>query len=483
MTSDGPGTPWAPSGKEGGLWLLAGKREGPAPTTASGAADFSVPANPALAMVPQTEGINPNRKYGLPELIDIAQRNNPATREAWQRARSAALAVGMVEATYLPIITASAIGGRQTVQTPLPVPVGTERYLQANVSGVNAVVALQWLIFDFGQRAAISDAAKEAAMAANVLFNFEHQKLIFEVTSAYYTYGASLADLAIARQTVGNSQSIAAAADARFASGTGTSIEVAQARQLAAQSRLRLVEAEGRERTSYQVLVAAMGIHSPVRLNVEDARNRRLPTPSNVPLDSMIRLALTQRPDVIAAYSAVAASQAGVRAATAEFMPKVYVAGTVGTGHGSFSINNLPGIGEQADGAGILVGATVPLYDGGLRSAQLAQAQSRAAAAESLFHRTQTAAITEIVAASNALRTALESYKAASELASAANLTYDATVDAYKNGVGTVTAATAASTGLLDARQAQADTHAAALISAATLAFAVGSLTSRDAVR
>ncbi len=34
--------------------------------------------------------INPRKIYGLAELIDIAERNNPDTRVAWERARQAA---------------------------------------------------------------------------------------------------------------------------------------------------------------------------------------------------------------------------------------------------------------------------------------------------------------------------------------------------------------------------------------------------------
>jgi len=45
-----------------------------------------------------------------------------------------------------------------------------------------------------------------------------------------------------------------------------------------------------------------------------------------------------------------------------------------------------------------------------------------------------------------------------------------------------VDAATAADTALLDAREAQAEAHAAALIGAVNLAFAVGSLTSRESL-
>lgn len=482
MASPGADQPWAPNGDEDRLWSAQSEPSAPAPSTPGGAADFRVPANPALATLPSSPDLDSRRTYRLPELIDIAQRNNPSTRAAWERAREAALAVGMVEATYLPLITASVIGGRQSVEQPLPIPVGTQRYFETTAEGVSSAVALQWLVFDFGQRAAVADAAKQGAIAASVLFNGEHQKLIFDVTRTYYAYGASVTKSRIARDTLRNSQAIRAAAEDRLSHGLATTVEVAQARQQVAQSELRRVQAEGQERDAYQLLIAAMGINAMLRIHVGDDGKRRLPDASNVPLDQMIKLALSQRPDVVASYSAVQASRAGIKAAEAEYLPKVFVSGAVATGQGNFNANGLPTIGQQATGSGVLLGATVPLYDAGLRAAQLKQAQSRAAAAESGFQRMQTLTVTEIVAANNALRTALESYRAASALTSAASITYDAALAAYRNGVGTVTAVTAADSGLLDARQAQADAHAAALIGAANLAFVVGAMTSRDAV-
>ncbi|MBB3773515.1 outer membrane protein TolC [Angulomicrobium tetraedrale] len=485
MAAPAADRPWKPTGHEDGLWSAQQPAPAPAANATGGpapVADFSVPANPKLAELPQAVEVDPRHSYRLPELIDLAQRNNPATRVAWQRAREAALAVGMVEATYLPLITANVVGGYQSVSSPLPVPVGTQRYFDTTAEGVSPSIALQWLIFDFGQRSAVADAAKQGAIAANVLFNGEHQKLIFDVTRSYYLYSAAVTRTKIARQTLRNSMAIRDAAEERLAKGLATTVEVAQARQQVAQSELRRVQAEGQERDTYQVLLASMGVNATLPIHVADAGERRLPDAVKVPLDQMITLALAQRPDVIASYSALAATRSGIKAAEAAYLPKVFVAGAVATGQGSFNANGLPGIGQQATGSGVLIGATVPLYDAGLRAAELKQAQSRAAAAEGTFHRTQTAAVTEIVAANNALRTALESYRAATALTSAASTTYDAALEAYKNGVGTVTVATAADSGLLDARQAQADAHAAALVGAANLAFVVGAMTSRDAV-
>jgi hypothetical protein len=64
--------------------------------------------------------IDPARQYDLPELIDVAQRVNPETRIAWERARQGAIAVGLVESEYFPTLALSAFGGYQSL--PLPAP-------------------------------------------------------------------------------------------------------------------------------------------------------------------------------------------------------------------------------------------------------------------------------------------------------------------------------------------------------------------------
>ena len=79
--------------------------------------NFSVPPNPLVAELAAPPSIKSEHTYSLPELIDIAQSQNPDTRIAWQQARQAALAVGMGEAIFLPIISASVIGGYHRTTT------------------------------------------------------------------------------------------------------------------------------------------------------------------------------------------------------------------------------------------------------------------------------------------------------------------------------------------------------------------------------
>jgi outer membrane protein TolC len=138
----------------------------------------------------------------------------------------------------------------------------------------------------------------------------------------------------------------------------------------------------------------------------------------------------------------------------------------------------LPDIGNQSSRAGMLVVASVPLFDGGLRAAQFKNAQSVANAASETFRKVQLDAVTEIVVASNALKTALAANTAAIKLVQTSSTTFDAALESYKNGLSTITIALEANNGLLDAKLAQSDAQAAAQIAAANLAFFTGALTS-----
>ncbi|MFG1419221.1 TolC family protein [Xanthobacter sp. V0B-10] len=491
-----PSEPWTPPAQAASVQAASAEAPshqdapaqgpgGPQEQAAAGASappvrDFSVAPEPAVAEMKATPDIARDRPYGLSELIDIAQNQNPQTRVAWQQARQAALATGMVEATFLPYISANVIGGYQKLSAPLPVQVGSEKNLTTSIDGISPQIALQWLVFDFGQRNALADAARHNANAANVLFNGVHQKIIFDVTRAYFLYGAARSRVGLAEQNLANSRRIEDAAQERMQKGLGTTVEVAQARQQVAQARFGLVQAQGGERDAYQGLLAAMGVSPMTELRVKVANGRRLPESVDVPTEKMISAALARRPDVLAAYSVVNATRSGITAAEAAFMPKVFLGAVAATGNTSLSATGLPTIGQQSSASGVMVGATMPIYDGGLRAAQLKNAESLADATEATFQKAKDAAAREIVVSAHTLRSALASYRAATALAEAAAVTYDAALDAYRSGVGNITVATAADSGLLTARQAQADAHAASLVAAANLAFVLGAMTSRE---
>jgi outer membrane protein len=192
-----PDRPWVPPTTESGE-IIAGKPQAP-PT----AKDYVLPANPALGKVPSPPGVEAAKVYSLSELIDLAESRNPGTRIAWNEARRAALAAGVAESAFLPNITATAIGGYQG-SSGHQTANGTGFKSNSSLDGSVSAVSLQWLLFDFGQRAAVVDAAKQGSVISNIAFTAVHQELIYSVTVAFYNYAAAQARLATATQSLKN---------------------------------------------------------------------------------------------------------------------------------------------------------------------------------------------------------------------------------------------------------------------------------------
>ena len=106
----------------------------------------------------------------------------------------------------------------------------------------------------------------------------------------------------------------------------------------------------------------------------------------------------------------------------------------------------------------------------------LAQSKHEEAAA-ALKERTDQA-LREVALAYDQVDTGLQQNDAAMALQTASEAAFHSANDSYAHGVGTLTDATSAQTGLATARAAVARAHAQSLISAAALAFATGELTS-----
>ena len=476
-----PDQPWQPATGADGAIVFGKPR---AANTAS-ASSYLLPPNPALAAVSSPpSSIDPQHAYTLAELIDIAQSSHPQTRIAWDDARRAALAEGIAQSSYLPHVSASVIGGQRSSRGNQSGD-GASLDGSSSSSGAVSALSLEWLLFDFGQREALVEAAQQTSIASNIAFTAAHQRVIHEVCIAFYANDAARARVANTARSLKNAEEIEAAADDRYRHGVGTVIDVAQARQATAQARLAHVQAQGRAQDAMLALVTAMGVSPLTRFDVADVSGRTLSKASLQPVERIVSDAISRRPDVLGAYAAEKASEAAARAAEADFKPKIFMSATGAYASGHLDVSAVPPVGQQSGtfnlsgghwGSTVLLGVTVPLYDAGLRKSTLGQARAAADAATAMSERVRDEAVRQIVMAQNALETSLEANEAAQALESAARVNFDAAFDAYGHGVGTTTAVTLAATQLLQAQEAVIDAHSGALSAAATLAFATGAL-------
>lgn len=479
MAPPEPDRPWSPTiDADAGALTAAPASASTLPTSG-----YVLPPNPAAASLPPTT-INAERVYNLADLIDLAESTSPDTRIAWNDARNAALAAGIARSAYLPRISATALGGKQIDRGRSSV-LGDSIGQNNSLTGAASVLSLEWLLFDFGGRDALVEAADQGSVIANIAFTGAHQKLIHAVSLAFYAYSAACARAESTTASLKDARDIEAAAEGRKKHGVGTIIEVVQARQLTAQAELAKVSADGNKSDAYLALLAAMGISPLTHIRIVDVSTRALPTDIDQSLDHVLANALERRPDVLAAIAAQKAADAGVSAAKADFMPKVFVSAAGNHTSGNINLSALPAVGDQAPtvnlsnhhwGASIIVGVTIPLYSGGVRDAALAQARNRADSAAEVLERVKLSAAQEVVMANSKLQTSLAAVAAARALLEASQTTYDAALAAFRHGVGSSTDILSAERQLLDAREATVDARSMALSAAATLALACGTL-------
>ncbi len=456
--------------------------------------DAPLPHGSFVLMPDQEAGVLPvapaklgmDREYDLPALINIAESANPAAQIARENARNAALGVHTVASTYLPVITASALGAYQG-ENGQNGALGTTIHNAGNALGNVEAVSLEWLLFDFGGRKSFVAAAKKLDTASDVLSVGVHQQIAYGVSLAYYSYIAAEQRRSAVAESMGNAQEIERAAEERYAHGQGTVVEVAQGRDLVAQTQLSLVTAQGDEQQAYATLLTAIGVSPLITIRIAPLVRRPLPAADSASIDVIVRAALARRPDVLAAYNGVLASQASVKAAEAQDRPKIFLAATGAYVSGQLGITAVPPIGEQLPtlnitnsqwNGTILLGASVPIFDGHRRANAIRQAKNDEDKAASTLTQVRLNALRDIVSAQIALRNDIAANRAAASLKSTAQILYDSTLDAYRQGVGTVTASAEAENHLFQANLTEENAYTSALSAAARLALAMGTLES-----
>src|SRR6266446_3068849 len=436
--------------------------------------------------------INPRKVYGLADLIDIAQRNNPETRVAWERARQAAAAVGLSESAYYPYLVASAAAGYDRAFIPFPtLAVNPTQLVSKGLGAVQitgggslvtearvyrAELNAKWLLLDFGERTAVVRAARERLMMANVGFNGIHQKIVFEVTDRFYKLGTARQKVLVSQSALEAAQTVEQAVQARIDNGLATKPELLQAVQQTAQSAFDVEATVGVESDARVALVESIGILPTVALKVADLGQGPPLAEADRSVNELIKQALAQRPDLVAKLANVHAKEDEIRKVRAEYYPKVAFSGHASETELDVSIANSPYFGDTKPTFGAFLTMELPIFDGFARQRQMDMAQAELRAAESELAGARDAAVREVWKAYTDFRTALRKQDSATKLVTASQNAFDAVLESYQHGLSTYPEILNAQRNLTSARSVSYDTQAAISTSATELALSVGNL-------
>jgi outer membrane protein len=418
----------------------------------------------------------PHKQYDLPALIDLAERENPKTREAWEVARAAAASIGLAESAYLPQLSLQAIGGFQHVPLPMPKTLVPAGYFVSDSREIIPALALKWLLFDFGRRDAQLQAARADSFVANVAFTGAHQQLIFEVSQSYFDLGAARGRLHAAQNALSTAITTQDAAIAKQSNGLATVVAVAQAQRQTAQARYRLAAAEGTERTARANLVAALGVPAATEIEVVDSAELPLPSAPADGVSKAVDQALAHRPDVIAALGKVDAAEAALRGERRAYYPQIEFTGQAFQNIGSLSSDGGPYSSINRPGQSVFLSFSVPLFDGGMRRSRISMADAKAREAQEQLAAARDTASQQVVRAYNGLLTSLAEYDAATVLSQAAHTAYDAALRSYRQGVGTYTDVATEENAVVQGDTQVEDARANAHTAAAALALSMGAI-------
>ena len=415
---------------------------------------------------------DPLKVYTLPELVDVAEQNNPDTRVAWENAKARAADVGVSKASLYPTLAALALADTSRSQIFF-----FPNYIRQTSGTFSPVLVLDYIIFDFGKRLQEVAISRSNLLAANFLFNDTHRKIIFQVMAAYYRVLNSKGQEDAQEANLKNAQTVQDAAEARLHEGLATLPDVLEARNATAQADYDLQAAIGATEIAHGDLANALGISPTNKFQVETIQTLTIPQDLTDTVETSIDRALAQRPDLMQRVEQLRASGAEIKAAKTAYLPTLSLDGSGGLAHTYAQQNLAPGLySPNQETWDARLSLTWNLFDGFARESRLARAKAdqKQAAAEVDAIRDQVE--NQVWAAYSTARTALRQQKAAAALLASASESYDAALQSYNYGVRSQIDVVSAQRALAVARTADVSARTQLLTGIAALAFETGDL-------
>ncbi|GGA02380.1 TolC family protein [Dyella caseinilytica] len=414
-----------------------------------------------------------DRVYTLPELLTIAMDINPGTREVEQEAIQANLAVQLAKTQYSPQLDVKALGGIQHTPAAIPQIVSAKGYFVSSTREVFPSLELKWLLFDFGRRKGQIEEARHNASAAQSGLLGAQEKLVFDVSEAYFEATSAQGQVRAAQKALEAAQLTEQAVADQKKHGRATVVQLAEAQRETAAMHLAVTKTTGAADTAFASLVATIGLPPETRFEV--APSSEAPAAGTLaPLRELLDEALQSRPDVLAATDKVAASDAKIDTARAAYRPTISLSAQVLQNIGEISSDGSPYSSINRTGNALFVSFDWPLFDGGARATNVSLAVSQKTEAEDALAETKDTASQQVVQAYNNLKTSLDNRNQALAYTHASEVAYQASLDSYRRGLTSVTELTSNEAVLAQAEASQEDANASVSIAQAALNLAIG---------
>ncbi|WOO39798.1 TolC family protein [Rubellicoccus peritrichatus] len=400
----------------------------------------------------------------LPILVDIALENNPTTRTSWFAAKSVAAQYGDSLSDYYPSVTLNGTLTRERLKNQFLA--NSEFYRTFYGPSLDVT----WLLFNFGEREALADAAREALYAANFDYNQTYQDVVLDVITAYFNLNAANATLEATEALLANSEATYEAARKKLKSGLGTKQDalrsLANVKSAEAQQQQDIANIEEARANLANVLGIQVGAYLEIVPPAEP--------PSFEGIDSdvskMLAVALENRPAVLSAYASVREADANLDAARSALWPELSAGVTA-----SNYISDSPGFSDIQDYEAFIA-LEWDLFDGfsNVYNIQSIRAQARQARQE--LKSQELEVVSQVWTYYFSFRSAIREVEATRAAVKAQREAYDAINIGYQTGINSLLDLLTAQQDLDTSQQDLVQSEAERSIAIANLAHAIGAL-------
>jgi outer membrane protein len=303
----------------------------------------------------------------LHDAEQIAVQNHPQVQAAQNMAEAAKQQVREVRSSYYPTAFGSLTGveaenNSRITAGGLNNPIILDRYANG--------VSVSQLVTDFGRTHELSKSSGLHAQALEQNVSRSRAEVLVQVDEAYFAALKAQAVLQVAEQTVQQRQVVADQITALASNQLKSDLDVSFAQVDLSQGQLLLIQAQNNLQASFSDLSAALGYPDERTFTLVE---EPVPGPPPSDLQQMINEAFQNRPELLAERLNVESASSYATAERDLFLPTISAGGVAG-----LTPFRQAGLDSRYAAAGFNV--NIPIFNGHLFSARLAEAKYRAQA-------------------------------------------------------------------------------------------------------
>lgn len=408
----------------------------------------------------------------LARYVTTALEQNLDLAQAAARVTQARAGLGAANAALLPSgnVSGQAARAYQSVETPLGQVLNSTPNFDRTGNAYEANLGASWELDLFGglrrgREAALADyQASEAGAAATRL------AVVAQTADIYITIRGLQTRLAVARRQVETQRDLLSTVSHLYRKGLAPELQVRQAEGALAQVQASIPLLEAGLETAMNALDVILGA-TPGTHRAELAEVRPIPVAPQIAETGSPGDLLRRRPDLIVAERRLAAANARIGVAIAEYYPKLSLSGLIGSATSLSSGNLFTDGATQASGA---LGLRWRLFDFGRINAQIDQAKGQEAELLAAYRLAALHATEDVENAFSALVKREEQIGVLNHGVDSLGRARNASFAAYQKGVVSLIEVLQADERLLSASDAQAQAQSEAARAAVAAFRALG---------